>query len=144
MSAGWSVGRALKAASVLTEKTPARVLDFGCGHGRVMRWIRAVFPEATIVASDRVRDGVDLCAKTFDAQPVYSNDAYEDIGLGGNFDMIWLGSVYTHLPMNLWHKMTQMLVNELAPDGLLAFSYAGPFVAQKIIEGERNQHAGER
>ena len=141
MSAGWSVGRVLKGASVIIEKTPERVLDFGCGHGRVMRWIRAVFPEATIVASDRVRDGVDFCAKTFDAQPVYSNDAYEGIGLGGNFDMIWLGSVYTHLPMNLWHKLTRMLVNELSPDGVLAFSFAGPFVAQKIIEGERNKHA---
>lgn len=106
-----------------------------------MRWIRASFPEATIVASDRLRDGVDFCANTFDAVPAYSNDGYEDLKLGGNFDLIWLGSVYTHLPMNLWHKITQMLVDNLAPGGLLAFSYAGPHVATKIIEGERNKNA---
>lgn len=138
---GWSVGRSLLGASVLTGRAPKRVLDFGCGHGRVMRWIRALFPEADIVASDRVRDGVDFCAQTFDAIPVYSNDAYEDIDLGEPFNMIWLGSVYTHLPMALWHKLTRMLKDHLAPEGLLIFSYAGPYVAQLMMDGERNQFA---
>lgn len=141
MDAGWSVGRSLQSASILTEHTPARILDFRCGHGRVTRWMRALFADSEIVVSDRVKDGVDFCAKTFNASPVYSNDMYEDIALGGSFDLIWLGSIYTHLPMNLWHKLTRMLTANLAPNGLLAFSFAGPYVADLIISGERNQHA---
>ena len=141
LSAGWSVGRCLLSASIMTEQSPVRILDFGCGHGRVMRWVRGLFPEAEIVASDRVRDGVDFCAQTFGAVPVYSNDMYENIPLDGKFDLIWLGSVYTHLPMELWHKLTRMLLDNLAPSGLLAFSFAGPYVADLILAGERNQHA---
>lgn len=141
LSEGWSAGRAILGACITAEQKPERILDFGCGHGRVLRWLRALFPDAEITASDRVKDAVDFCAKTFDAVPVYSNDTYEGLPLGGHFDLIWLGSVYTHLPMNLWHKLTKLMVDNLAPGGLLAFSFAGPHVADRIISGERNKYA---
>lgn len=141
LDAGWSVGRVLFSASLIAGRMPARVLDFGCGHGRVMRWMRALYPAAEIIASDRVRDAVDFCAQTFGAVPVYSDDSYEDIPLGGDFDMIWLGSIYTHLPMHLWSKLTRLLYRNLRQGGLLVFSYAGPHVADLIIGGERNAFA---
>ena len=141
LDAGWSVGRTLMAAQIMQEDLPRRILDFGCGHGRVMRWLCALFPDAEIVAADRSRDAVDFCAQTFDAVPVYCNDSYEEIPLGGDFDLIWLGSVYTHLPMDLWYKLTALLKRNLASGGALAFSYAGPHVARLLIDGERNANA---
>ena len=47
-----------------------RVLDFGCGHGRVMRVLRAAFPDAELVACDIDQDAVSFCAETFGARPV--------------------------------------------------------------------------
>ena len=139
--AGWSVGRVLKAATDIVEAKPARILDFGCGHGRVLRWLKAVYPDAEIVAADRVRGGVDFCRDTFGATPVYSVDAFDQLNLGGDFDLIWLGSVYTHLPLSLWTKLTDILKSNLSPNGLLAFSFAGPHVAKLIMAGERNASA---
>lgn len=141
LDTGWSVGRTLFAANLMTGQKPERILDFGCGHGRVMRWMRALYPDAEIIAADRGRDAVDFCTKTFGAVPVYSNDTYEDIPLGGYYDMIWVGSVYTHLPINLWSKLTRLFYHNLRQGGLLIFSYAGPYVANRIIEGERNVFA---
>ena len=45
---------------------PAAILDLPCGHGRVIRVLRAAFPAATLIACDLDRDGVDFCAQTFE------------------------------------------------------------------------------
>src|ERR1700729_3189423 len=49
------------------------ILDLPCGHGRVTRWIRAAYPDAKLTACDILTDGVDFCADTFGAIPVYSH-----------------------------------------------------------------------
>ena len=48
------------------------ILDLPCGHGRVLRWLRAHYPYANLTACDLDRAGVDFCAKQFGARPVYS------------------------------------------------------------------------
>ena len=50
-----------------------RVLDFGCGHGRVMRVLKAALPDADLVACDIDEDALSFCAETFGAQPVLSS-----------------------------------------------------------------------
>src|SRR5262245_32651468 len=47
-----------------------RILDLPSGHGRVLRYLKAVFPDAEITACDLVRDGVDFCASALGALPV--------------------------------------------------------------------------
>src|SRR4051812_31180575 len=48
------------------------ILDLPCGHGRVLRWLRARYDYARITGCDLDRDGVDFCAQQFGALPVYS------------------------------------------------------------------------
>ncbi len=43
------VQQALLAAD---NEAPGRILDFPCGHGRVLRWLRAKWPDAEISAAD--------------------------------------------------------------------------------------------
>src|SRR5215470_6242471 len=78
------------------------ILDLPCGHGRVLRYLKAGFPAAEITACDLMRDGVDFCASTFGAVPVYSHDDPAKIPLGHNvFDLIWVGSLFTHFDADL-------------------------------------------
>src|SRR5688572_29835483 len=51
-----------------------RVLDLPCGHGRVLRHLVALFPNAEFHACDLDRDGVDWCAATFRVVPVHSRE----------------------------------------------------------------------
>src|SRR5262245_10124406 len=54
-------------------KDPAEVrsiLDLPSGHGRVLRYLKAAFPDAALTACDLSRDGVDFCAATFGARAV--------------------------------------------------------------------------
>ena len=48
-----------------------RILDFGCGRGRVLRALRTAFPEAELVACDQDPGGVDFCAEVLGATPLY-------------------------------------------------------------------------
>ena len=73
------------------------ILDFPCGHGRVLRYLRAGFPKAKITGCDLNRDGVDFCASRFGSIPVYSSVDPTQIDLPrDHFDLIWVGSLFTH------------------------------------------------
>lgn len=102
-----------------------RILDLPCGHGRVLRTLRAVFPDAEITACDVNRDGVDFCAAQFDARPVYSTANPHEIPLDGEFDLIWMGSLLTHLNAARCRAFLGVLCDRLAPGGLLLVSAHG-------------------
>ena len=81
----------------------SEILDLPCGHGRVMRWLRATFPKASLTACDIDGDGVSFCAETFGARPALSSTDPEDLVLG-TFDLIWCGSLLTHLRPGDWDR----------------------------------------
>src|SRR5262249_34860974 len=43
---------------------PRTILDLPCGYGRVLRMLRAAFPNATIHACDIKADALDFCTQT--------------------------------------------------------------------------------
>lgn len=112
-----------------------RVLDFPCGHGRVLRTLKAAFPEADLTACDIDRDGVDFCSATFDAHGVYSDDDLDAVNLGEDFDLIWVGSLFTHLPGDRWGAFLRFLHERLAVNGVLVFTVHGPWYAEQIRAG---------
>ena len=117
----WALSCALKDSS-----PPRRILDFPCGHGRVLRYLRAEFPQAEITACDLLRDGVDFSAANFGAIPVYSDKDPARIGLPRNaFDLIWVGSLFTHFDAARWAVFLVFLRDLLRPDGVLVFSTHG-------------------
>ena len=46
------------------------VLDFGCAFGRVLRVLKAGFPEAHLTACDIRPKGIAFCAEAFGATPM--------------------------------------------------------------------------
>jgi hypothetical protein len=103
-----------------------RILDLPCGHGRVLRWFRVAFPEAEITACDILRDGVDFCASTFGAVPIYSRDDPRAIPIERDaFDLVWVGSLLTHLNSDLWLDFLDVSRSSLRPGGLLIFTTHG-------------------
>jgi SAM-dependent methyltransferase len=113
---------------------PTRILDLPCGHGRVLRWLRAQWPQAEITACDLNRDGVDFCASEFGAEPLYSDTEPERIALQGSYDLIWCGSLLTHVDAPMWRRFLALFAEHL--DGLLVFTTAGRQVAELMREGE--------
>ena len=96
-SALFCVRRALDKA---VNKAPESILDFVCGHGRVLRSLAADFPRAGLTAADVDSGGVNFCAKTFGAVPMYFNTDFSRLVFNTKFDLIWVGSVFTHLRLS--------------------------------------------
>lgn len=125
------MSRALAIAHV----TPTSILDFPCGHGRVCRMLRAAYPDAHLSVCDLDRDGVDFCAEQFGAEPVYSREHVRDVTLARSFDLIWCGSLFTHLERRRWPDFLGFFADHLAPDGVLVITTHGRQPIQWMIDG---------
>jgi len=111
------------------------ILDLPCGHGRVLRHLSETFPDADITACDLRRDAVDYCAKTFGARALYSDEDVENIALPPNsFDLIWVGSLLTHLRADRWRDFLGLFERSLRLGGLLIFSAHGREAFRRTAE----------
>jgi SAM-dependent methyltransferase len=112
------------------------ILDFACGHGRVLRYLRAFFPGAEIVASDMDRDGADFCARVFGAHAVYAVEDPASIPLEPYlFDLIWVGSLFTHLDAPKWIAFLEFFRRCLRPGGALVFTTHGHTTYDWMMRG---------
>jgi SAM-dependent methyltransferase len=125
------------------KSTVGNILDFPCGHGRVLRALKFAFPAAELTASDIDRDGVDFCSETFGARGIYSDDDPQNVELGSGFDLVWVGSLFTHLPDSRWISFLDFLIERLAPEGLLLFTTHGRWSALQLRE-DQSPLAGSR
>jgi cyclopropane fatty-acyl-phospholipid synthase-like methyltransferase len=119
------------------------ILDFPSGWGRSLRMLAAAFPEARLTACDLDREGVDFCADRLGAAPVYSNEDPAKIGLEPGFDLIWCGSLLTHLPAARWNDFLTLFQSILAPGGLLVVTSHGRYVADFIKDARDRLEPGD-
>jgi SAM-dependent methyltransferase len=120
----------------LVRPNPQNLLDLPCGHGRVARVLRSRFPHADLTVCDLNRDGVDFCASRFDARGIYGTDDLDTINLNQIFDIIWVGSLITHLNQNNTVKFIRSMQRHLSVDGLLIMSSHGTFVSSQMRAGD--------
>jgi SAM-dependent methyltransferase len=101
-----------------------RWLDFGCGYGRVVRFLVGRVPAERVFVSDVVDEGVDFCAAEFGVHPVYSQAQLDRVSLG-SFDFIYAISVITHLNEQNSIAFLRLLGESLAEDGIALFTTHG-------------------
>lgn len=126
-------------SSVLCDKPHyPRILDLPCGHGRVLRWLRSHYHYAEITACDLDRDGVDFCAQHFRANPVYSRPHLSELPFNDQFDLIWVGSLFTHLDEARWKETLDCLVRWTRECGVIVFTVQSRTVASLLQRGQKN------
>jgi SAM-dependent methyltransferase len=102
-----------------------RVLDLPCGHGRILRHLVNLFPGAEYHACDLDRRGVDFCSSTFGAVPIYSNEDLTAVEFPCTYDVIWIGSLFTHTSRQVTRRMIAHLVHWLSPQGIIVATLHG-------------------
>jgi SAM-dependent methyltransferase len=113
------------------------VLDYACGFGRVLRWLQAGFPLARIVAVDADAKAVRAVKEIFDVDAFVLDLSLQE-EIGAEFDLIWVGSLATHLPEDQLRAVIARLGSLLSPGGLIVATTHGPYVANRIARGEKS------
>jgi SAM-dependent methyltransferase len=99
-------------------------LEIGCGYGRIVRELRDKVPPQAISVCDVIDEGARFTAAEFGVRRVSVIDAmgrdYDE-----TFDLIYLLSVYTHLPRQIIEDNLARVSALLKPKGVLVFSMHG-------------------
>lgn len=133
LSAIQAIEEAIDAAGLVSVN---RILDLPCGHGRVLRFLVRKFPQTEITVSDLDRSGVDFCARVFGAEAVYAVPDMDQLSLGRQFDLIWCGSLVTHLNDKGIRALLSLFARHLLPRGLVVFTTHGDRVVQRLRDAD--------
>jgi SAM-dependent methyltransferase len=111
------------------------LLDLPCGHGRVLRFLRQRLPDARVVVMETDASGLAFCARSFGAVPVPSRADFDSLSLADRFDLIWCGSLLTHLPEAATLSLLRFLFRHLRDSGVCVFTTHGAFAAELLRTG---------
>lgn len=92
---------------------PERILEFGCGTGRNLPFLHALFPAAEIYGCDVSQNSLDLAAANNDFACLFKF-GFEDVALKYTcyFDLIFVACVFHHIPPQL-RRDYMRLMNKL-------------------------------
>lgn len=101
-----------------------RWLDFGCGYGRVVRFLVERVPPERVFASDIVAEGARFCRSEFGITPIASQPDLAAVHLG-RFDFLYAISVITHLDEPNSTAFLRMIGESLSEGGIALFTTHG-------------------
>lgn len=106
-------------------------LDFGCGYGRVLRFLVQRVDPDRVYASDVIHEGVDFCAAEFGVRPIYSRPELAQLNVG-TYDFVYAISVITHLNEPNSREFLRLLRDWLEPGGIVLFTTHGQWSLQNL------------
>lgn len=121
---------------ILRREIPAaakRMLEYGCGIGRNIPFLRAAFPDATIAGSDISEACLEIARKENPGVEFFKEQADTDIG--DPFEVIFVAGVFHHIPLKERAAVMKTLRLRLAPGGTIVIFEHNPFnpVTRKIV-----------
>lgn len=120
-----------------------RVLDFGCGAGRMLRPAVEAHPNTTFWGCDVDAESVTWLQDDLgDRATIRQVGAWPPLDLpDGSFDLIYTFSVFTHL-VESWSAWLLELGRLLADDGLLIATVIGPGLSQYFGQSNSEETTG--
>jgi SAM-dependent methyltransferase len=97
------------------------VLEFASGFGRFTRHLVNALP-GRVTCSDIQPGSVDFVRDEFGAKGFHSASDVEALQIPGEYDLVFVLSLFTHLPPQRWEAWLRKLFAAVAPGGALVFS----------------------
>jgi SAM-dependent methyltransferase len=113
-----------------------RILDLPCGGGRITRHLVKFFPDAKIYIDDIVAEKREAVRDQFAVELASCARDFQG-ALDFQFDMIFVGSLFTHLNEHMFRDALNYLIGSLSPGGLLIMTTHGRLAATWAASDQR-------
>lgn len=110
-----------------------RLLEYGCGIGRNIKFLQQSFPNAVIVGSDISGGSLEIARRdNVGVEFVQEDENVEPMGL---FDVIIVAGVFHHVRKEQRVEVARSIFQRLSPTGLLFIFEHNPFnpVTRRIV-----------
>lgn len=115
------------------------VLDFGCGCGRVLRWMQTGLPEAALYGADVRRATIDWCRSNLRGT-FLANGTLPPLDLpDASIDFAYALSVWSHLSEEQGRAWMRELARVVRPGGLILVSTHGAFALALCTRSPEHQ-----
>lgn len=101
------------------------ILDFPCGYGRVLRFLKTAFTQANFYGGDIDQHALNFCKKEFNIIPVPSDIHFKRVDFPVSYDLIWVGSLFTHIDREDFKDLLKTLILALKEKGIIVFTTHG-------------------
>jgi hypothetical protein len=98
------------------------VCDFAAGYGRSTRFLAAAVDPAKVWAGEILPEAVDFQARAYGVNTITSTTDPADLRVDERFDVIFVSSLFSHLPERTFITWLQRLHGLLTDRGILVFS----------------------
>ena len=106
-------------------------LEFASGHGRFTRHLVKALGAERLTVSDVVPDAMAFARETLGVRGLLSAAQPEDVHWPRRYDLVFVLSLFSHLPASSWQRWLARLLDAVTPGGLLVFSTHGAEAARR-------------
>ena len=106
-------------------------LEFASGHGRFTRHLVKALGAERVTVSDVVPDAVAFARDTLGVPGFLSAARPEDVAWPRRHGVVFVLSLFSHLPRSSWGRWLARLVDAVEPGGLLVFTTHGTEAARR-------------
>lgn len=113
--------------------TPRRVLEYGCGIGRNVPFLKAAFPGAVIEGSDISGASLEIARSENPNVFFYIDNA--ECNVADPYDVIFIAGVFHHIPVVERAPVMKALYQRLNPGGVIIVFEHNPYnpITRKIV-----------
>ena len=136
-----AIARGLEASGKQISQVSS-ALDLGCGYGRVLRYLCDQVDPQRISSCDLDARAVAFCSAELGTRALLSRPDFRDVPFE-SYDLIWSGSLLTHLPEAASETLLSLLPSLLNPGGVAVISFHGAHSLSSLGDLYGGDHASE-
>lgn len=104
---------------------PTSLLEFASGYGCVTRFLIDACPHVDVTCCDIHSAAVEFLQSNFGVKAVLSDSLPERLDLHRTFDVVFVVSLFSHLPKLSWTRWLRVISRRVKRGGILIFSTHG-------------------
>ena len=107
------------------------VLEFAAGFGRFTRHLARALPDR-VTCADVLPGSIDFLREQFGVKTMLSTHNPGSMTFPAQYDLVFVLSMFTHLPASRWQPWLRALASAVKPGGLLVFSVCNEPAAREL------------